>query len=192
MKIKRRWFGRRIERVDARRLVFLDESGAQTNMTRLHGRSPIGQRLHASAPAGHWQTTTMLSAIDITGVIQPACLALPGPIDATSFCHYIEQMLAPALKPGQIVVMDNLAAHKVNGVREAIEAVGCEAWYLPPYSPDFNPIEKMWSKVKALVRRAEARSIEALYDAIGHALRRVGLDECRNYFRSCGYAMDDR
>lgn len=134
----------------------------------------------------------MLSAIDIAGVIKPACLALPGPIDAMSFRHYVERMLVPTLEPGRIVVMDNLASHKVKGVREAIEAAGCELWYLPPYSPDLNPIEKLWSKVKTLLRRAAARTAGDLYVAIGNALRHVSLDECRNYFRSCGYATSDR
>lgn len=174
--------------IEPEQLVFLDESGARTNMTRLRGWAGRGCRLDAAAPHSHWRTTTMLSAIGCEGVIQRATLAFDGATDAALFRGYVERCLAPALKQGQIVVMDNLASHKVCGVREAIEAVGCDLWYLPPYSPDFNPIEKMWSKVKALLRAAAARTSDKLIEAIGRALRAVSLDECRNYFRSCGYA----
>ena len=176
---------------DIDRFVFLDESSAKTNMTRLYGRAPIGQRCYHATPYGHWKTTTMLSAIRSTGVIQEASIVFDGPTDATVFRSYAEQCLAPSLKAGDIVVMDNLASHKVEGVREAIDDVGASVWYLPPYSPDLNPIEKMWSKVKTWLRRIAARTVEGLIHAVGDALRAVSATECQAYFRSCGYAIRD-
>jgi transposase len=173
------------------RLVFLDESGAKTNMTRLYGRAPSGARCHFAAPHGHWQTTTMISALRCTGVIPEASMVMDGPTDAMMFRGYVEQCLAPALRPGDIVVMDNLSSHKVTGVAEAIEAVGAALLYLPPYSPDLNPIEKLWSKVKSLLRRSAARQMNPLITAIGEALQAVTANECLNYFRSCGYATID-
>lgn len=172
---------------EADRFVCLDESGAQTNMTRRFGRSPIGQRCYAATPHGHWKTTTMLSAIRTTGVIREATVVFDGATNAMIFHQYVEQHLVPSLRPGDIVVMDNLASHKAAGVVEAIEAVDASVWYLPPYSPDLNPIEKMWSKVKTLLRAAEARTVEQLIQAIGHAMRRVSNQECINYFANCGY-----
>lgn len=129
----------------------------------------------------------MLSAIRSTGVMKGASIVFDGPTDAVVFRSYVEQCLAPALPPGDIVVMDNLASHRVTGVVEAIEHVGASVWYLPPYSPDLNPIEKMWSKVKTWLRRVAARTVAGLIQAIGDALRAVDADECRAYFRSCGY-----
>ncbi len=161
-------------------------------MTRLYGRAPVGQRCHYAAPHGHWKTTTMLSAIRSTGVIRDASIVFDGATDAMVFRSYVEQCLAPSLKAGDIVVMDNLASHKVAGVREAIDRVGASVWYLPPYSPDLNPIEKLWSKVKTWLRRVAARTVERLIHAIGDALRAVSEQECRAYFRSCGYATLDR
>ena len=120
-------------------------------------------------------------------MIHDATLVIDGAMNGPTFLGYVEQCLAPSLRPGEVVVMDNLSAHKVAGVREAIEAVGCDLWYLPPYSPDLNPIEKLWSKVKAWLRRVEPRTFEALHNAIADALRAVGFDECHNYFASCGY-----
>ena len=173
--------------VDLDQFVCLDESSAKTNMTRLYGRAPVGQRCYCSTPHGHWSTTTLLSAIRCTGVIEDACIVFDGPTDAIVFRGYVEQCLAPTLTPGNIVVMDNLSSHKVTGVREAIESVGANVWYLPPYSPDLNPIEKFWSKVKAWLRRVAARTVEGLIQAVGDAFRAVDADECRAYFRSCGY-----
>jgi len=173
--------------VDRRSLVFLDESGAKTNMTRLYGRAPIGQRCVDCTPHSHWQTMAMLSAIRLDGVIQDATVVLDGPMDAVTFLAYTQQCLAPSLCPGDIVIMDNLSSHKVIGVREAIEDAGADLWYLPPYSPDLNPIEKLWSKVKAWLRRVGARTFETLTHAIADALRAVQMDECSNYFNSCGY-----
>ncbi|MEM6507388.1 MAG: IS630 family transposase [Planctomycetota bacterium] len=169
-------------------LVFLDESGAKTNMTRLYGRSPKGSRCNDYASNGHWKTMTLLSAIRGEGVIEDATVVADGPMDGPAFLAYVEQCLAPSLIPGDVVVMDNLPAHKVKGVREAIEAVGCDLWYLPPYSPDLNPIEKLWSKVKAYLRKVQAKTFDALSDAVVDALRSVGHHECWRYFRACGYA----
>ncbi len=174
--------------VDAKQFVFLDESGAQTNMTRRYGWALSAQRCHDAAPHGHWKTSTLISAIGYQGVLPSATLLLDGTINAATFDGYVRRCLCPALRPGQIVVMDNLAAHKVTGIRQAIESAGCDLWYLPAYSPDLNPIEKMWSKIKAWLRRAAARSIEQLHQAVAEAFGRVTVDECHAYFKSCGYA----
>lgn len=175
--------------VDPRRLVFLDESGAKTNMTRLRGWAPRGERLYDAVPHGHWGTTTMLSAIRLEGVIESASLVYQGPTDAAVFLTYVRQRLAPSLRPGDIVIMDNLPSHKVKGVREAIEAVGAQLWYLPAYSPDLNPIEPMWSKVKAILRSIAARAFDPLVDAIGTGLRAVTESDLAGYYRACGYPL---
>lgn len=177
--------------VDAYRFVFLDESGAKTNMTRPYGWGIGGDRVIESIPNGHWCTTTMLAAIRCDSVIEEACLALDGPMTGAVFLHYVQHMLAPSLQPDDVVVMDNLASHKVAGVREAIEAVGAELWYLPPYSPDLNPIERMWSKVKGLIRKAKARGVKQLYNAIGKSLRAVTADELTHYYAASGYATNE-
>lgn len=173
--------------VDPERFVFLDESSATTNMTRLYGRSPIGDRCIDRTPHGHWRTMTILSAIRHKGVMEEATVVIDGPMDGVTFLTYVEQFLVPALRPGDVVVMDNLGSHKVAGVREAIESAGCDLWYLPPCSPDLNPIEKVWSKVKAWLRRVSARTFDALRPAIATALRAVDSNECANYLTSCGY-----
>lgn len=173
--------------VKPEQLIFLDESAAQSNMTRLYGRSPVGTRCVDRTPHGHWKTTTMLSAIRLTGVIRDATIILDGPMNSDTFRAYTEQYLAPTLKPGDVVVMDNLSSHKAGGVRETIEAVDADLWYLPPYSPDYNPIEKLWSKVKAYLRRVSARTFDAIGHALAEVLRTVKAGECMNYFRSCGY-----
>lgn len=167
--------------------VFLDESGAQTNMTRRYGRSPVGVRCVDRTPHGHWKIQTLVSAIRCEGVIAKATLVFDGPVNAQTFLGYTQECLAPALRPGDVLVMDNLASHKAAGVREAIEAVGASVWYLPPYSPDLNPIEKLWSKVKAWLRGKRARCLPDLYNDIADALRHVSPQECLNYFKSCGY-----
>jgi transposase len=173
--------------VDPARLVFLDESGAKTNMTRLYGRAEGGSRCVDYTPHGHWKTMTMLSAIRGDGVIREATTLVEGATDGPIFLAYVQQCLAPALRPGDVVVMDNLPAHKVIGVREAIEEVDCDLWYLPPYSPDLNPIEKTWSKVKTWLRDVSATTLDALGDAVADALRAVSTNECQNYMTSCGY-----
>ena len=187
---RRRAWTTHTQLIDARRLIFLDESGAKTNMTRGYGWAIGGKRLADAVPQGHWQTTTMLVAIRVDGVIPEACLALEGAMTGAVFRQYVEQMLAGTLRQGDIVVMDNLASHKVKGVQEAIEAAGAELWYLPPYSPDFNPIERMWSKVKALLNKTKARAQTTLQAAIGHALRAVEHSELTHYYTAAGYTTD--
>lgn len=165
--------------------VFLDETSAATNMIRRYGWGPKGERLVDSAPHGHWRTTTFVAGLRATGIIAP--LVLDGPMTGDIFRAYIEQFLAPALSPGDVVVMDNLAAHKVAGVREAVTAVGATILYLPPYSPDLNPIEQMFAKLKALLRKAAARTRDALWDTIGHLLDAFSPAECRKYLENSGY-----
>ena len=178
---------RRFVPVDS--FVFLDESGAQSNMTRRYGRALRGQRCNNYTPHGHWKTTTLLSAIRHAGVIEPATVIIDGPVNTDIFEAYTEQCLAPALRPGDVVVMDNLSSHKSVATREAIEAADATLWFLPPYSPDLNPIEKLWSKVKAWLRRTSARHFDAIGEALVDVLRKVTTAECGNYFRSCGYEI---
>lgn len=174
------------ERIDPARFRFIDESGAKTNMVRSHGRCPKGQRLLSSAPAGHWKTTTMLAAIGLDGVDAP--WALDGAIDGDAFMVYVEHVLVPTLQGGEIVVMDNLSSHKHPRVTELINAAGAEVWYLPPYSPDFNPIEEMWSKIKQILRSFAARTFDGLVKAIGAAFDQVTRDDLIGWFTHCGYA----
>ena len=171
--------------VDPDRLVFLDESGTQTSMTRTRGRAPRGERVVAKVPAGHWKVVTMIGAVRTGGPFAAATVAAS--TDSDVFRTYVNEVLAPQLLPGDVVVMDNLTPHKAAGVREAIEAVGASVRYLPPYSPDFNPIENMWSKVKGQLRSMAARSVDALHEAIGVALASVTPSDCVGYFRHCGY-----
>ena len=174
-----------MRKVDPNRLVFLDESGAKTNMTRQYGRAPAGQRLLDTIPGGHWNTTTMISAIRLEGVA--AAMVTEGATNTLVFTGFIERFLAPVLRPGDIVVMDNLSSHKASCVAEAIEAVGAEVWYLPPYSPDLNPIELMWSKVKNLLRGLAARTKRTLVTAIGKALNAVTPEDAAGWFAHDGY-----
>ena len=167
------------------RLVFIDETGASTNMTRRYGRCPRGQRLVSSVPWGHWKTTTFVAALRVDQISAPC--ALDGPMDGDCFRAYIEQFVVPTLRPGEIVVMDNLASHKVAGIREAIEATGAELRYLPPYSPDLNPIEQAFAKLKALLRKAAARTVDDLIAAIADALTKFQPAECQNYLANSGY-----
>ncbi len=165
--------------------MFLDESGAQTSMTRTRGRGPSGQRVVAKVPAGHWKIVTMISAVRTSGPFAAATIA--SPTDSDVFRTYVREVLAPQLKPADVVVMDNLSPHKTSGVREAIEAAGAELRYLPPYSPNFNPIENLWSKVKGQLRSLAARSVETLHEAIGIALATVTPSDCVGFFQHCGY-----
>ena len=176
----------RANQIDPERFRFIDESGAKTNMVRLHGRCPQGQRLLSKAPAGHWQTTTMIAAVGLDGVQAP--FALEGAVDTDAFLVYVEQVLLPTLHGGEIVVLDNLGCHKHPRVRQLIESVGAELWYLPPYSPDFNPIESMWSKIKQTLRSLAARTFERLIQAIGTALQEVTFQDLIGWFTHCGYA----
>jgi transposase len=166
-------------------LVFIDETWASTNMARARGRAPRGERLRAAIPHGHWKTTTFIAGLRLDGVVAP--LVLDGPINARAFEAYVEQFLVPTLSKGDIVVMDNLASHKRAKVRKLVETVGATVLYLPPYSPDFNPIEKLFAKLKALLRKAAERTVEALWRAIGDCLDRFSPRECANYFEAAGY-----
>lgn len=154
-------------------------------MARRHGRCPRGQRLLSSVPWGHWKTTTFVAALRVGEVTAPC--VLDGPMDGESFRAYVEQCLVPTLRQGDIVVMDNLASHKVAGIKEAIEGAGAELRYLPPYSPDLNPIEQLFAKIKALLRKAAARTYDALIAAIAVALTKVAPTECGNYLANSGY-----
>jgi transposase len=170
---------------DPERLVFLDETWAATNMARRYGRAPVGERLVCAVPHGHWKLTTFLAALRVGGLSCP--LVIDGAVNGDLFVAYVEQQLVPSLRPGDVVVMDNLSCHKRARVREAIEEVGATLLYLPPYSPDLNPIELAFGKLKALLRKAGERTVEGLWAFLGQALDRFGPDECRNYFRHCGY-----
>ncbi len=159
-------------------------------MTRTRGRAPRGERLVGIVPHGHWHTTTFLAGLRTTGLIAP--LVLDSAINGAAFLAYIQQFLVKELKPGDVVVLDNLSSHKVSGVREAIEAAGASLIYLPPYSPDLNPIELTFSKFKRLLRDAAERTIEDLWTAIGRLLKRFTPQECANYIRHCGFAQSER
>jgi transposase len=176
-----------MKRFDVRNLVFIDESGVQNNMTRFYGRKIGGERLRESAPGGSWDTTTMISSIRFNGTM--AAMTIKGATDAEVFKTYISEILCPTLCDDNIVIMDNLSSHKVSGIREAIEATGAKLLYLPPYSPDFNPIEKMWSKIKAFLRKTKARSYENLNEAISNAFRTITASDAGGWFRSCGYVL---
>lgn len=172
--------------LDATTLVFLDESCAKTNMTRLYGRSLGGERLADHAPHGHWGTTTMIGALRLDG--QTACMSVDGAMDKEVFRAYVRYVLLPLLGPGVWVVWDNLMTHADHEVRELIEATGARILFLPPYSPDLNPIEKMWSKIKAFLRGAKARVREDLNAAIRDALKTVTAEDAEGWFGACGYA----
>lgn len=167
--------------------MFVDESGVTTEMTRRYGRAPRGERVGEGVPVGHWHSLTLLGALTSEGLL--AAMTVDSPTDGDVFLAYLEQVLCPRLRPGQIVVMDNLAAHKVDGVRERIESVGAQLLYLPPYSPDFNPIEPAWSKVKQLLRGAKARTLEVLETALGQSLSAITPQNASAWFAHCGYAL---
>lgn len=171
--------------MDAARFVFLDETGLTTKMTRLYGRSRRGERVIGAVPHGHWRTTTFIAGLRQSGIIAP--LVLDGPMTGTAFRAYVEQALAPVLQRGDVVVMDNLAAHKVAGVEEAIAAAGASLLYLPPYSPDLNPIEQVFAKLKAVLRAKAIRTVDALWTALGTIADAITPAECANYLRNSGY-----
>lgn len=172
--------------LDPERLVFIDETWASTNMARRYGRCPRGERLKVGIPHGHWKTTTFVAGITSSGIIAP--WVLDGPINRDAFEVYVEKVLIPDLRPGAIVVMDNLSSHKGPRVRQMIEAAGASLLYLPPYSPDFNPIENAFAKLKALLRKAAQRTLDGLWSAIGRSIDCFTPTECRNYFIAAGYA----
>ncbi len=171
--------------LDPCRLVFIDETGASTKMARLRGRSKRGQRCRAAVPHGHWKTTTFTAGLRVDSLTAP--MVLDGPMHGAAFLAYVEQVLVPTLVPGDQVMMDNLPAHKVAGVKEAIEAAGATRVLLPPYSPDFNPIEQAFAKLKALLRKAAARSVDDLWAAIAEAIELFPPAECANFFANSGY-----
>lgn len=184
LKRRREWFDDQLD-LDPERLVFIDETWASTNMARLRGRTRKGERLRAGVPYGHWKTTTFVAGLRLSGMVAP--MVLDGPINRIAFQAYVEQVLVPELRPGDIVVMDNLSSHKGSAVRQAIEAVGAKLLYLPPYSPDFNPIENAFAKLKTLLRAAAERTVEALWLRIGDLLDCFTPEECANYFAAAGY-----
>ena len=171
--------------MDLEKLVFIDETWTSTSMTRRYGRAPKGQRCIGSAPHGHWKTTTLVAGLRHQQLTAP--LVADGPMDGELFLAYVRQFLCPTLRPGDIVILDNLSSHKVTGVKDAIVAAGATLLYLPPYSPDVNPIEKLFAKLKALLRKAAKRTIDALWKEIGELLNTLSSSECANYFASSGY-----
>lgn len=172
-------------RFDPARLVFLDETWATTAMARTRGYAPKGERLIAAVPHGHWETTTFVAGLRLTGMVAP--MVADGALTGDLFVAYVRQQLVPVLRPGDVVVMDNLACHKVAGVGEAIRAAKAEVRYLPAYSPDLNPIENAFSKLKRLLRKAAERTVDGLWSCLGRLIDEFHPDECRNYFRHCGY-----
>jgi transposase len=181
------WFEGQLD-LDSAKLVFVDETWASTNMARLYGRAPRGQRLRAGIPHGHWKRTTFLAGLRLTGLTAP--MALDGSITATTFLDYVKRILVPTLSPGDMVILDNLSSHKGDEVREAIEAAGARQLFLPPYSPDFNPIEKAFSKLKALLRKAAERTVTGLRNTLAGLVHRFTPQECANYFAAAGYDPD--
>lgn len=165
--------------------MFIDETWASTNMARRYGRCRHGQRLRVGVPHGHWKTTTFVAGLTTRGFISP--WVLDGAINRNAFEIYVEKVLVPALRPGDVVIMDNLSSHKGPRVREIIEMAGASLLYLPPYSPDFNPIENAFAKLKALLRKAAERTVVGLWDAIGRLIDLFTPQECRNYFQAAGY-----
>jgi transposase len=186
---RKAWFKRQ-PTLDPRRLVFIDETSASTNMTRHYGRTTRGERLVCKVPHGHWKTSTFIAALRHNRITAP--LLLDGPMNGPSFLAYVEQILAPTLRRGDMLIMDNVSLHKVAGVRQAIEARGAALFYLPPYSPDLNPIEQAFSKLKAFLRNAAARSISSLWAVIGTCLTQFSPRECAAYLANAGYGQPFR
>jgi transposase len=179
----------RLRGVDPGRLRFVDESSTNIALTPRYGRAPRGERARGKAPRNWGKNVTLISSIGLEGM--GASMSIEGPSDTDSFGLYMREILAPTLKAGQIVLMDNLSVHRSGWVRELIEERGCQLWLLPPYSPDFNPIEEAFSKIKALLRRAQARVLEALFEATEEALGSVSADDARGYFGHCGYTVPE-
>jgi transposase len=175
-------------RRERHRLIFIDESGTTTKLTRLRGRSPKGQRLHASAPFGHWKTQTLIAGLKCDGLVAP--FVIDAPMNRIIFDVYVETQLVPVLRPGDVVILDNLAAHKSPRAEALIRAAGAWLLFLPPYSPDLNPIEMAFAKLKANLRATAARSIDDLWRAIGNICRMFSPQECSNYFSAAGYGFN--
>ncbi len=181
------WFDGQLD-LDPERLVFIDETWTATNMARSHGRCRRGERLRMGYPHGHRKTTTLVAGLRKTGMVAP--MTLDGPINGDWFEAYVRHVLVPTLRPGDVVIMDNLSSHKRVSVHEMIEAAGARLRFLPPYSPDFNPIELAFAKLKALLRKAAERTIDGLWNAIGRFVDFFTPQECANYFAACGYDAD--
>lgn len=181
------WFDGQLD-LDPKKLIFIDETAASTKMARLRGRAPCGERCRAAVPHGHWKTTIFTAGLRLSGM--SATMLLDGPINGPAFLAYAEQVLAPELRPGDIVIMDNLPAHKISGVRDAIEKVGARLLFLPPYSPDFNAIEMAFSKLEALLGKAAARTVDELWSVVADCLSAFTAEECRHYFEAAGYDPD--
>jgi transposase len=181
------WFEGQLD-LNPDRLVFIDETWASTNMARTHGRAPRGKRLRAAVPHGHWKTTTFVAGLRNTGMVAP--MVLDGPINGELFQIYVDQVLVPELRPGDVVIMDNLGSHKGAGIRRAIESVGASLLFLPPYSPDFNPIERAFAKLKSALRKAAQRTLDDLWATIGRIVEAFTPAECANYFAAAGYDAD--
>jgi len=171
-------------------LIFIDETWAKTNMTRLRGRAPVGERLMAKVPHGHWKTTTLIAALGIEGI--RCSTVVDGAVNADAFEAFVEQVLVPELQPGDVVVMDNLSSHKRHRTRELIEATGAELAYLPPYSPDLNPIELVFAKIKQLLRSLAYRTRQALWQAMQSVLDKISGSDAAHCFRHCGYTLQMR
>ena len=187
LKRRRAWFDGQLD-LNPAKLVFIDETGLSTKMARLRGRAPRGERCRAGVPHGHWKTTTFTGALRLTGMTAP--FVYDGAMNGNVILAYVEQVRVSALAAGDVVIMDNLPAHKAAGVRDAIEVAGASLLYLPPYSPDFNPIENAFAKLKALLRAKAERTIAALWDAVGPLLDLFTQAECANYFKAAGYDPD--
>ena len=188
MRIARQaWFEGQLD-LDPRRLVFIDETGASTKMARLRGRAPRGERCRAAVPHGHWKTTTFTAGLRLGGLVAP--MVLDGPMNGDAFRAYVEQILVPELNKGDVVIMDNLPAHKVGAIRTMSEDAGARLLYLPPYSPDFNPIEMAYSKLNAMLRKASARIIKELWLVIAEGIEKFPAKDCQNYFAATGYDPD--
>ena len=173
--------------LDPSKLVFIDETWAKTNMTRPRGRCPVGERLVAAVPHGHWRTTTLVAALDRRGV--RCSMTLDGPVNRAAFEAFVRQVLVPTLSPGDVVVMDNLSSHKGERVRDLVEAAGATVLYLPPYSPDLNPIEPAFAKLKQLLRSAGHRTVDALWADVQRMLDLITPADAANFFRHCGYTL---
>ena len=185
--MRQAWFDGQID-LDPQQRIFIDETWATTAMSRRRGRAPVGERLRMRVPHGHWKTTTFVAGLSSGGMIAP--FGLDGPINRRAFAMYVERILVPELKPGSVAIMDNLSSHKGPSIKAMIEAAGAKVLYLPPDSPDFNPIEKAFATLKALLRKAEARTVEALWKTIGSLIETFSPTECQHYFDAAGYALD--
>ena len=187
MQAQRQRWHEQLSDVPLEKIVVIDESAASTKLTRLRGRCDKGERLVASVPHGHWKVLTMIAAMSVRGV--RTAVTVDAATDGEIFLRFVTDALVPVLQAGDVVVMDNLQAHKISGVREAIESAGARLLYLPPYSPDLSPIEPMWSKVKQSLRSLAARTVDALQDAVTAALESITGSDCQGFFRHCGYTL---